>query len=222
MEQNSTEQGGQEQQQQPMQSSSGQPPKKSSSNTVLIIIIVVVVLGLVMLVGGYFVVKSLKAKVSQKIGQTIGKNMLEKAIEKGTGQKADVSTDGNNVSIKTSEGTFAASGEGAIKLPADFPSDVFTYPDAKITLATSTPANAADGTTASYMISYTVNQSVSDVVAKYKTEMGKNSWTLETEASHGIMLINFKKGNKSVLLTVSDNQGEKTGATVVSVSGSEN
>ena len=62
--------------------------------------------------------------------------MLEKAIEKGTGQKADVSTDNNSVSIKTDSGTFAASESGNIKLPSDFPSDVFTYPDAKITFST--------------------------------------------------------------------------------------
>ncbi|MFH0930075.1 MAG: hypothetical protein V1814_02375 [Candidatus Moraniibacteriota bacterium] len=222
MEQNPTEQGGQEQQQQPMQSSSGQPPKKNNTNTVLIIVAVVVVLGLMMFVGGYFVVKSLKAKVSQKIGQTIGENMLEKAIEQGTGQKADVSADGNNVSIKTDDGTFAASGEGTIKLPSDFPSDVFTYPDAKITFAISTPANAASGTTASYMVAYTVNQSVADVAAKYKAEMTKNGWTMASEANYGAMMIDFKKGNKDVAVTIGDSEGDKAGATGVSVTGSEN
>jgi hypothetical protein len=214
MEQNSTDQGGQ---QQPVQ-----PPKKSSNKTVLIIVAVVVVFGIIALAGGYFVMKSLKAKVSQKIGQKIGENVLEKAIEQSTGKKADVSADGNTVSVKTGEGTMEASGEGMIKLPSDFPSDVFVYPDAKITFSTSTPANAADGTKASYMIAYTVNQSVADVVAKYNGEMVKNGWTKETEANYGAMMVNFKKGNKDVLLTVSDSQGDKTGATVVSITGSEN
>lgn len=228
MEQNPTDQGGQEQQpvqppQQPVQPSSGQPPqKKSNTNTVLIIVAIVVVLGIVALVGGYFVMRSIKAKVSQKIGQTIGENMLEKAIEKGTGQKADVSADGGTVSIKTGEGTMASSEEGNIKLPSDFPSDVFTYPDAKITFAISTPANAANGTTASYMVAYSVDQSVADVVAKYKAEMAKNGWTVETEANYGSMMIDFKKGNKDVAVTIGDSQGDKTGATGVSITGSEN
>jgi len=226
MEQNPTGQEGQQQPpvqpQQPMQSPAGQPPQKSSSKVVLIIVAVVVVLGIVALVGGYFVVRSLKAKVSQKVGQAIGENMLEKAIEKGTGQKADVNTDNGSVSIKTDSGTFAASESGTIKLPADFPSDVFTYPDAKITFATSTPANAASGTTASYMVAYTVNQSVTDVVAKYKAEMAKNGWTLGTESNYGAMIIDFKKGNKDVSVTVGDSQGDKTGATGVSVTGLEN
>lgn len=234
MEQNPMGQRGQEQPQpvqppqppvpQPpvQQPSSDQPPQKSSTNTVLIIVAVVVVLGIVALVGGYFVVRSLKAKVSQKVGQAIGENMLEKAIEKGTGQKADVSADGNNVSIKTDSGTFAASESGTIKLPSDFPSDVFVYSDAKITFATSTPANAASGTTASYMVAYTVNQSVADVAAKYKAEMAKNGWTLGTEANYGLMMIDFKKGNKDVAVSIGDSEGAKTGATGVSITGSEN
>jgi hypothetical protein len=211
MDQNPTGQG-----QQPIQS-----PQKSGNKIVLIIVAVVVVLGIVALVGGYFVMKSLKAKVSQTIGQKIGENMVEKAIEKSTGQKADVSADGKTVSVKTGDGTMAASGEGTIKLPADFPSDVFVYPDAKITFSTSTPANAADGTKASFMLAYTVNPSVADVVAKYNEEMSKNGWTKETEANYGAMMINFKKGNKEILLTVSDSQGDKTGATGVSITGSE-
>lgn len=229
MDQNPTGQGGQQQPpasqppQQPVQQPpSGQQPQKSNSNTVLIIVAVVVVLGLVMLVGGYFVMKSLKAKVSQKVGQAIGENMLEKAIEQGTGQKADVSADGKTVSIKTGEGTMAASEEGKIKLPSDFPSDVFVYSDAKITFAISTPANAASGTTASYMVAYTVNQSVADVAAKYKAEMAKNGWTVETEANYGAIMIDFKKGNKDVAVSIGDSEGDKTGATGVSITGSEN
>jgi hypothetical protein len=210
MEQNPTEQGGQ---QQPVQT-----PQKKSNKTVLIIVAVVIVFGIVALVGGYIVMKSLKAKVSQKIGE----NMLEKAIEQSTGKKADVSADGKAVSVKTEEGTMEASGEGTIKLPADFPSDVFVYSDAKITFSTSTPANTAEGTKASYMIAYAVNQSVADVVAKYAGEMAKNGWTKGTEANYGAMMVSFKKGNRDVLLTISENQDGKTGATAVSITGSEN
>lgn len=229
MEQNPTEQGGQTPQQQPVQPtqppvqqpSPGQP-QKSSNKIVLIIVAIVVVLGIVALVGGYFVMRSIKAKVSQKVGQAIGENMLEKAIEKGTGQKADVNTDNNSVSIKTDSGTFAASETGTIKLPTDFPSDVFTYLDAKITFAISTPANAASGTTAGYMVAYTVNQSVTDVAAKYKAEMAKNGWTMASEANYGSMMIDFKKGNKDVSVSIGDSEGDKTGATGVSITGSEN
>jgi len=183
---------------------------------------VVVVLGLAALVGGYFVVRSLKAKVSQKVGQAIGENMLEKAIEKGTGQKADVSADGGTVSIKTGEGTMASSEEGKIKLPSDFPSDVFIYPDGKISFAISTPANAASGTTASYMVAYTVNQTVADAAAKYKAEMVKNGWTMASEANYGAIILDFKKGNKDVSVSIGDSEDDKTGATGVSVTGSEN
>jgi hypothetical protein len=203
---------------------SGQQPVaqgKSSNKILLIIVAVVVVLGIVALVGGYFVMRSVKSKISEKVGQKIGENMLEKAIERGTGQKADVNADDGSVSIKTDSGTFAASESGNIKLPADFPSDVFTYPDAKISFSTMTPANAADGTKAAFMVAYTVNQSVADVIAKYKDEMAKNSWTVESEANYGAMMINFKKASREILLTVSTDEN-KPGAAGVSLTGSEN
>jgi len=194
--------------------------KKSSNKVVLIIVAVLVVLGVIVLAGGYFVMKSIRTKISQKVGQSIGENMAEKAIQQATGQKADVNTDNNSVSIKTDSGTFAASESGTIKLPSDFPSDVFTYPDAKITFATSTPANAADGAKASFMIGYTVNQTITDVVAKYKDEMAKNGWTVGTETNYGAVMIDFKNGNRNVSVTVGDSQGDKNGATGVSVTGS--
>ena len=220
MERNPTGQG--DQKESVRQPAADPQQKKSGNKIVLIIVAVVVVLGIVVLAGGYLVMKSIRTKISQKIGQSIGENMAEKAIQQATGQKADVNTDNNSVSIKTDSGTFAASESGTIKLPSDFPSDIFTYPDAKITFATSTPANAADGTKASFMIGYTVNQSISDVVAKYKAEMAKNGWTAGTEANYGAMMIDFKKGNKDVSVTVGDSQGDKTGSTGVSITGSEN
>ncbi|MCX6766995.1 MAG: hypothetical protein NT170_04475 [Candidatus Moranbacteria bacterium] len=220
MEQNPTGQGNQQPSAPPP---TNQPVQKKSSNkVVLIIVAVVVVLGVVALAGGYFVMKSIRTKISQKIGQSIGENMAEKAIQQATGQKADVNTDNNSVSIKTDSGTFAASESGTIRLPSDFPSDVFTYPDAKITFSTMTPANAADGSKASFMIGYTVNQSVTDVVAKYKDEMTKNGWTVGSESNYGAIMIDFKKGNRDVSVTVGDSQGDKTGTTGISLAGSEN
>ena len=207
--------------QQPSLPPVGQTPQKSNNKVLWIILAIVIVLGIIALVGGYFVMKSIRARVSQKVGQSIGENLLEQAIEQGTGKKANVSADGKTVNIETDEGTFTASEEGNIKLSSDFPSDVFMYPDAKISFSTTTPANAADGTKASFMVAYTLNQSVTDVVAKYKAEMAKNGWTLETEGNYGAIMINFNKGDRSILLTVSDSEGGATGSTGVSLTGAE-
>jgi type II secretory pathway pseudopilin PulG len=218
MEQNPTGQG---EQQPPVAPPANQPVQgKSSNKIVLIIVAVVVVLGIIALVGGYFVMRSVRTKISEKVGQKIGENLVEKAIEQSTGQKADVNTDNGSVNIKTDSGTFAASESGNIKLPSDFPSDIFTYSDAKITFSTTTPANAAEGTKAAFMVAYTVNQSVADVVAKYKAEMAKSGWTVESEANYGAMMINFKKATREILLTVSADES-KAGTTGVSLTGSE-
>ena len=71
------------------------------------------------------------------------------------------------------------------------------------------------------MVAYTVNQSVADVVAKYKEEMAKNGWTVGSEVNYGAMMINFKKGSREILLTVSTDEN-KPGAAGVSLTGSEN
>ncbi|MFA5872240.1 MAG: hypothetical protein WC858_06020 [Parcubacteria group bacterium] len=200
------------------QQPAGEQQPKNNNKIVLIIVAVVVVLGVIGLAGGYFVMRGLKTKVSQKIGE----NIMEKAIEHGTGQKADVSSDGNSVSVKTDSGTWSTSEAGNIKLPSDFPSDVFVYSDAKITFATSTQANPADGTKASFMIGYNVNQSADNVVNKYRDEMAKNGWTKETEANYGAMMINFKKGTREALVTIADSQDGQSDMTGVTVAISEN
>jgi hypothetical protein len=197
-----------------------QAEQKTKSNTKVVLIIVAVVL-VVLIVGGYMAMRFIRTKVSQTIGQKIGENMLEKAIEQGTGNKVDVNADGENVKIKTKEGgEVAVSGEGTIKLPSDFPSDVFVYSDAKITYASSSPANSAEGTSASYMVAYSVNQSVDEVASKYKDEMVKNGWTKESEANYGALMISFKKDGRDALVTISTNQESNNGTTGVSVTGS--
>lgn len=218
MEQTPTEPAGQA----PVKPPTAEQPKKNSNNTVVIIVAVVVVFGIVALAGGYFVMRSLKAKVSQSIGQKIGESMVEKAIEKSTGQKADVNADGDSVSIKTDAGTFAASETGNIPLPSDFPSDIFVMSGAKITFATSTPGDAASGTKASYMVSYATSQSAGDVASRYKEEMVKNGWRKESEANYGTLMLDFKKDKRDALVMIMENQDGKNGATTVSITGSEN
>jgi hypothetical protein len=219
MEQKPTEQGEQKESIQPPAAETQQ--KKSSNKTLMIVLIVIAVLGVSTLVGGYFVVKIAKTKISEKVGQKIGENMIERAIEQGVGENADVNAEDGSVSIKTDSGTFVASGSGNIKLPSDFPADVFTYPDAKINLSTSNPADPTEGTKASFMVAYTVNKSVAEVISKYKDEMAKNGWALKSEANYGGMMVNFKKGTREIFLTVSDNQEGENGATMVSLTSSE-
>lgn len=165
-----------------------------------------------------------KSRIAEDRGQSIGENIAEKAIEEATGQKADVSADEKSVSIKIGDGTMTASEEGNIKLPADFPTDVFVPSDAKITYAFSIPANATTDTKANFMVTFGTGQGVSDVVAKYKAEMAKNGWTMESEANFGAMIINFTKGTRTVAVTITATKGEdvKNGATRVSITGSEN
>jgi hypothetical protein len=58
-------------------------------------------------------------------GKSPGERMAEAAIEAGTGQKADVSADGDQVTFKTDKGDMKITGGDSAVLPATFPKDVW-------------------------------------------------------------------------------------------------
>ncbi len=63
------------------------------------------------------------AGACRKAGQTGAEKMMERAMEKASGGKADVDLKGGKVSVKTDQGTAEFSAEGG-KWPADLPADV--------------------------------------------------------------------------------------------------
>ena len=64
-------------------------------------------------------------------GKKISEKIMEKAIEANQGGKAKVDISNGAMTIKTKDGEFVAGQGAAVKLPADFPADVFLYKGAK-------------------------------------------------------------------------------------------
>ncbi len=135
--------------------------------------------------------------------EEIGQKIMEKAIESQTGGKVNIDTGKGTASIDTKDGSFSA-GEN-VKIPENFPKDIFIFSDAKVVFAIS--GSAAEK---SYSISYLTSTTPEEAMIKYKEEMAKSGWQKENETDMGTQgkILNFKKGQVSVMVTMGASEDE--------------
>ena len=113
----------------------------------------------------------------------------------GKTDKVDVKTDSKTegVDVKTKDAEVTTG-----KLPADWPTDIPTYKDAKILASAKTP----QGTT----VTYEISDKLKPVADFYKDEMKKGGY--EADKSNDMMMTDkggvmiYKKGGKEVDLTM--------------------
>lgn len=145
-----------------------------------------------------------------------GERIIEKAIESQTGGKVDINSGKNTMDITTSEGQVSVSNDGDGKLPANFPSDVFIFSDAKITISTFNAAQPG-----SFSVSYSTASATQDsAFEKYKAEMTASGWTKETEMNFGVeqgAMLTFKKDNRKVSIMIGKDEKGNTFITAIGV-----
>lgn len=170
--------------------------KKSSSNTLLIIIIVLVVL----FGAGFLGLRFISGKISEKVGE----KSAEKLIEGLSGGNVDIDKNGEDVTIKTKDGTISSSNE----LPSNFPKDFPIYDNAKVSGSLSTSNNDDNG---SY-VTFETSDSASKVTSFYKTELPAQGWSVESESTFGeLTTLSTKKGTQEAVITISrDSDNAKT------------
>ncbi len=116
----------------PKESTTTQAPKsggnKGCTTAIIIVIVILAILG----VAGW--------AISRYVGQKIGENVAEGLIGAATGGKVDVDSSGEQVSIKTDEGSLNV---GSKTWPKDMPSVVpeFKYGSLTGTLSVTDPAS---------------------------------------------------------------------------------
>jgi hypothetical protein len=137
---------------------------------------------------------------------------VEKAVEqsaKADGQDVDVDIDGDSMTIKSDGGKSTVSvGEGTT-IPSDFPSDVPTYPDAKVLGSFGNTEQKAH----SLQLSTT---DPLDKVQKYLQEQAvAKGWSedsvMNTQGGTPMAMLMYKKENRILSYTVS---AEGTGANI--------
>jgi hypothetical protein len=147
----------------------------------------------------------------------IGQKIVEKAIESQTGGKININTDKGTVDINTKDGSLSTGKE--VKIPENFPKDIFVFSDAQVVFAMSGTSGEK-----SYSISYFTASTPEDAFAKYKEEMVSKGWQKESEMDMGAQgkIVNFKKGQLSIMVTIGTSEDEESkGKTQISVISNE-
>lgn len=132
-------------------------------------IMIAVVVGIVLLVG--YGVNAMMKMVTQRVSET----MVENAMERATGDKADVKVRDGNMQVKTDDGTFTT----GQTMPKDWPADAPIYPKSEVQYSAS--MNKDDGNMSHALV--LMSTDAADVVASYYAdELKKQGWTISANS----------------------------------------
>jgi len=130
-----------------------------------------------------------------------GKDSEEKAVEKmiaqNTGGKATVDLDKGKMRVKTRDGgEMVINADGAVKLPADFPRDVFVIKNAEVKMTMDMPQGKT--------VSLVTGEDLTAVYDKYQQEMKSKGWTeqMAMNMGEGASLV-YEKGDRMTHITIS-------------------
>jgi hypothetical protein len=151
----------------------------------------------------YFYLICLIFIIAVGCGKTAEEKAVEKQIEKATGgdAKVDISKKGMKIEGETAEGKYSVSTGESVKIPKDFPDDVFIFSPSK--------AIAAMKMAQGYSISLKTGKKVEEIAGTYKEEMESRGWSEQTSMKMGpqTMLV-YKKESRIANITVAEADDE--------------
>lgn len=125
--------------------------------------------------------------------------MAEKAIESSMGGNAEVDMKDNSLRIQTEEGEMTMTSGDSVKLPADFPKDVFLYKGADLNTAMELPEG--------FNLMFQTKDDPSKVSEAYLAEMEAKGWSKEMSmdmGGHKMMV--FKKDERIVNVSIASQE----------------
>lgn len=129
-------------------------------------------------------------------GEKTAEKMAEEAIEKQTGEEADINIEDGETEVKTKDGKATLKTGASVDLPDDFPEDVYICDNPNIIQTV--------GAEGSYIVVYQTEMSSEDIANSYMTEMKKEGWKLEGESNQANQKIRaFKKDERSTGVIIS-------------------
>jgi hypothetical protein len=138
----------------------------------------------------------------KSISQMAGEKAAEKIIENQTGGKANVDINNGNVKVNTKEGNIETGSN--VKLPADFPSDVYVI-DGNMVAAMSDQANKG------FTISIEINKSLDEAFAIYQDEFKKQDWKITGTMNFGESAsVAAEKDNRTASVFISKSDDKTT------------
>ncbi len=151
-------------------------------------------------------------KAQDELTKKAAESVTESVLSKATGGKVDVNSDDGSMQFKDNKtGDTFGFGEN-IKIPSDFPSDVYLYDGAKpASVITSRKDNTANITLTTADDSEKVTQWYE---AKYKAE----GWTEESSSAiNNLEYREYTKDNKKVALSIWPNSSDEKPGTMITL-----
>jgi len=138
----------------------------------------------------------------KSVSQIVGEKATEKIIENQTGGKANVDINNGNVKVDTKEGSIETGAN--VKLPADFPSDVYVIEGSMV-------AAMSDQANKSFTISIEINKSLEEASTIYQTELKKQGWSITGTMNFGeSSSVVAEKDNRTVSVYINKSNDKTT------------
>jgi len=151
-------------------------------------------------------------KAQDKMAETAAEKMTEGLLGKATGGKVDVDSESGGVQFKDNKtGDTFGFGDN-VKIPSDFPSEVFLYDGAKpASVITSRKENTANITLLS-------TDDSEKVMLWYEAKYKLSGWTEESSSAiNNLEYREYTKDNKKIVLSVWPNGEEETPGTMITL-----
>lgn len=143
-------------------------------------------------------------------GKKAEEKVLEKIIEKESGGKADVDISDESISIKTDDGEAQFHAGENVKLPEDFPKDIFVYKNADVKMTMEVPQGKS--------VIFLTKDGVSKVTEAYKKEMAGKGWKKEMAMDMGEQTSLIFKKNKRMAQILIGKEDDKTMINIIAAS----
>lgn len=179
---------------------------KKKGPIVLIVIIVLIFFFLgICGVGGYFLYTKVIKKAKDTVSDKIGNEILEKAIEGGTGADVDIDSENESFSMgNENDGISYSADEEGQSWPDDIPGD---FPEFKYGKIISNTKITDEDYTSWTLILDNIDDNATE---KYKDDLESNGWTITmTQNVEEVERISASKGESDITLTL--NTDDKTG-----------
>lgn len=135
--------------------------------------------------------------------ERVAEKTLESRIEAQTGAKTKIDLANKSITIKAKEGALTFTAEGGVKVPEDFPKDVYLEKNSKVNGILN-----AGGTTT---IGIETPKELAEITKNYKDGMKVKGWHLDSENSlPGISNLVFKKNERIANIMLFGSGDKKT------------
>ena len=139
---------------------------------------------------------------SEKANEKAAENLAEKLLEKASGGKADVDINGDNVEVKTGEGSIQTGTK--VSLPAEFPKDVYVFEgDIKAVFAN----NENKG----YTVSVETDKTPAEIKTAYEAKIKTDGWKTTGTMDFGDSIsISAEKDNRTLSVIIGKDDTKST------------